>query len=163
MFLSLEMKFYQSLHVCLFLDFNAFMTGQIHSERSPSWGGFYLGFNFRKAKKGHETCLFGRGGMTAKSCSPTGYNVSYSDDKQYGTDAHHISSEAENIMTEIMTNGPVEGAFTVYADFPSYKSGKYSSVRQLCVFSGIAFVKMHPPATNQVDWHRFFSQCVCLS
>lgn len=24
-----------------------------------------------------------------------------------------------------MTNGPVEGAFTVYADFPSYKSGKY--------------------------------------
>jgi len=26
-------------------------------------------------------------------------------------------------MTEIMTNGPVEGAFTVYADFPTYKSG----------------------------------------
>ena len=30
----------------------------------------------------------------------------------------------EKIMTEIMTNGPVEGAFTVYADFPQYKSGK---------------------------------------
>lgn len=27
-------------------------------------------------------------------------------------------------MTEIMTNGPVEGAFTVYADFPQYKSGE---------------------------------------
>lgn len=26
-----------------------------------------------------------------------------------------------------MTNGPVEGAFTVYADFPSYKSGKLST------------------------------------
>ena len=26
-------------------------------------------------------------------------------------------------MTEIMTNGPVEGAFTVFADFPNYKSG----------------------------------------
>jgi len=26
-------------------------------------------------------------------------------------------------MTEIMTNGPVEGAFTVYADFLMYKSG----------------------------------------
>lgn len=25
---------------------------------------------------------------------------------------------------EIMTHGPVEGAFTVYADFPSYKSGE---------------------------------------
>jgi cathepsin B len=24
-----------------------------------------------------------------------------------------------------MTNGPVEAAFTVYADFPSYKSGVY--------------------------------------
>jgi cathepsin B len=24
-----------------------------------------------------------------------------------------------------MTNGPVEGAFTVYADFPSYKNGVY--------------------------------------
>lgn len=30
----------------------------------------------------------------------------------------------EKIMTEIMTNGPVEGAFTVYADFPQYKSGE---------------------------------------
>jgi len=27
-----------------------------------------------------------------------------------------------------MKNGPVEGAFTVYADFPSYKSGVYSHV-----------------------------------
>lgn len=28
-------------------------------------------------------------------------------------------------MTEIMTNGPVEAAFTVYSDFMSYKSGVY--------------------------------------
>lgn len=28
-------------------------------------------------------------------------------------------------MTEIYTNGPVEGAFEVYADFMSYKSGVY--------------------------------------
>ena len=27
-----------------------------------------------------------------------------------------------------MTNGPVEAAFTVYADFPSYKSGVYQHV-----------------------------------
>ena len=32
--------------------------------------------------------------------------------------------EAE-IQAEIMKNGPVEGAFTVYADFPSYQSGVY--------------------------------------
>lgn len=28
-------------------------------------------------------------------------------------------------MTEIMTHGPVEAAFTVYSDFLSYKSGVY--------------------------------------
>ncbi|XP_006820753.2 cathepsin B-like [Saccoglossus kowalevskii] len=28
-------------------------------------------------------------------------------------------------MAEIQKYGPVEGAFTVYADFPSYKSGVY--------------------------------------
>jgi len=35
-----------------------------------------------------------------------------------------VNSDVEKIATEIMTNGPVEGAFTVYSDFPSYKSGK---------------------------------------
>ena len=27
-------------------------------------------------------------------------------------------------MQEIMTNGPVEAAFSVYGDFPTYRSGK---------------------------------------
>ncbi len=31
-------------------------------------------------------------------------------------------------MAEIMKNGPVESSFTVYADFPSYKSGVYQHV-----------------------------------
>jgi len=31
-------------------------------------------------------------------------------------------------MTEIMTNGPVEAAFTVYTDFMLYKGGVYSHV-----------------------------------
>ena len=29
-------------------------------------------------------------------------------------------------MQEIYENGPVEGAFIVYEDFPTYKSGVYS-------------------------------------
>jgi cathepsin B len=29
----------------------------------------------------------------------------------------------EDIQLEIMNNGPVEGALTVYEDFPTYKSG----------------------------------------
>ena len=44
--------------------------------------------------------------------------------RSMGKNGYHVDSAVEKIATEIMTNGPVEGAFTVYADFPSYKSGK---------------------------------------
>jgi len=54
-----------------------------------------------------------------------GYNVSYSKDKHFGGKAYGISSDVAQIQTEIMTNGPVEADFTVYADFPSYKSGLF--------------------------------------
>jgi len=54
-----------------------------------------------------------------------GYNVSYNQDKHFGAKAYGISSEVSQIQTEIMKNGPVEADFTVYADFPSYKSGVY--------------------------------------
>lgn len=54
-----------------------------------------------------------------------GYNVSYSDDKHFGTSVYTVSSSADEIAREIMTNGPVEAAFTVYEDFPNYKSGVY--------------------------------------
>lgn len=56
----------------------------------------------------------------------TGYNVSYEDDKRYGKSSYYVGSSVEQIQKEIMTNGPVEGAFTVYSDFPSYKSGECS-------------------------------------
>jgi len=55
----------------------------------------------------------------------TGYTPTYQQDKKYGTTAYGISSDISAIQTEIMTNGPVEVDFTVYADFPSYKSGVY--------------------------------------
>eukprot|EP00112_Aurelia_sp_Birch-Aquarium-sp1_P003693 Seg1415.13 transcript_id=Seg1415.13/GoldUCD/mRNA.D3Y31 product="Cathepsin B" protein_id=Seg1415.13/GoldUCD/D3Y31 len=60
----------------------------------------------------------------SKHCE-TGYNKTYSGDKHYGVSAYAISSSVEQIQTEIMKHGPVEAAFTVYADFPSYKSGVY--------------------------------------
>ncbi|CAF4862023.1 unnamed protein product, partial [Rotaria socialis] len=34
-------------------------------------------------------------------------------------------SDQTQIKTEIFTNGPVEAAFTVYADFLTYKTGVY--------------------------------------
>lgn len=58
-----------------------------------------------------------------KSCE-NGYDVSYSQDKHFGS-SHYSVNGVDSIQREIMTNGPVEAAFTVYADFPSYKSGVY--------------------------------------
>jgi cathepsin B len=44
----------------------------------------------------------------------------------YGAKAYSITSgKVADIQTEIMTNGPVETAFTVYEDFLTYKSGVY--------------------------------------
>ncbi|XP_062521044.1 cathepsin B-like [Corticium candelabrum] len=59
-----------------------------------------------------------------KKCEE-GYSKEYDDDKHHGHLGHHVSSNPDAIMTEIMTNGPVEGAFSVYADFLTYKSGVY--------------------------------------
>lgn len=57
-----------------------------------------------------------------------GYVESYDDDKHFGARAYAVNSEPDQIQAEIM-NGPVEAAFTVYADFLSYKSGSYTSLQ----------------------------------
>jgi len=59
-----------------------------------------------------------------KTCESS-YNGTYTADKHFGKTAYSIKDDQTQIMTEIMTNGPVEGAFTVYADFLNYKSGVY--------------------------------------
>jgi len=53
------------------------------------------------------------------------YGKSYDSDKHYAKSAYSVDSDEESIMQEIMKNGPVEAAFTVYADFVNYKSGVY--------------------------------------
>lgn len=40
-----------------------------------------------------------------------------------GSDSYGVPSSQKEIMAEIYKNGPVEGAFLVYEDFPTYKSG----------------------------------------
>lgn len=60
------------------------------------------------------------------SCdSKSNYTVPYHSDKHLFASSYSLSSSVSQIQTEIMTHGPVEAAFTVYADFPSYKSGVY--------------------------------------
>ncbi|KAL9874049.1 cathepsin B [Glossina fuscipes] len=56
------------------------------------------------------------------------YKVDYKTDKHYGSRAYSISKNVHDIQEEIMSNGPVEGAFTVYEDLILYKDGVYEHV-----------------------------------
>uniref|UniRef100_A0A9J7Z1A6 Cathepsin B n=1 Tax=Cyprinus carpio carpio TaxID=630221 RepID=A0A9J7Z1A6_CYPCA len=72
----------------------------------------------------------GEGGDTPNcdmSCEP-GYSPSYKQDKHFGKTSYSVPSNQKDIMKELYKNGPVEGAFTVYEDFLSYKSGVYQHV-----------------------------------
>lgn len=53
-----------------------------------------------------------------------GYTIPYTKDRHFGKKSYSISSKVEQIQKEIMMNGPVEGAFSVYEDLLQYKSGK---------------------------------------
>jgi len=57
-----------------------------------------------------------------------GYGKSYKQDKMYGSKAYNIPNSVAQIQTELMKNGPVEAAFSVYSDFLLYKSGVYQHI-----------------------------------
>lgn len=59
-----------------------------------------------------------------KQCSNNDYNITYDNDKSRGQSVYTVKTE-EQIQLELMKNGPVQTAFTVYEDFLSYKSGVY--------------------------------------
>jgi len=56
------------------------------------------------------------------------YKTPYMSDKRMFATSYSVSPDVSQIQQEIMTNGPVEAQFTVYADFESYKSGVYYHV-----------------------------------
>ena len=60
-----------------------------------------------------------------KECTNGEYEKSYDEDKTYGKNVYTVAGE-HNIMKELVKNGPIEAAFTVYNDFLVYKSGVYS-------------------------------------
>lgn len=70
----------------------------------------------------------------------------------------------EQIQTDISTNGPVEGAFSVYEDLLSYKSGK-CNLHQCCMLSAnpgpiqqfkISFLDFIMKVTIQIAKLAFF-------
>jgi len=59
----------------------------------------------------------------AKECDSE-YSGEYSTDKVHAKTSFSVKGETQ-IMQELATNGPLYVAFTVYDDFPTYKSGVY--------------------------------------
>lgn len=59
------------------------------------------------------------------TCINSDYNVPYTKDKAFGSTVYTVKTDEAQIQQEIMTNGPVQTAFTVYEDFLSYTSGIY--------------------------------------
>jgi len=61
---------------------------------------------------------------TPKCVKACGDGETWKDAEHYGSEINSASGEAD-IMAEIFAHGPVETAFTVYADFLAYKTGVY--------------------------------------
>jgi len=59
-----------------------------------------------------------------KSCTDASSGKDYDSDKTKGVKAVSYSS-VSGMQTALMTSGPLAVAFTVYSDFPTYKSGVY--------------------------------------
>jgi cathepsin B len=56
------------------------------------------------------------------------YTTPFAQDKHIFATSYSVPADPVQIQQEIMTNGPVEVAFTVYADFEQYVSGVYQHV-----------------------------------
>lgn len=59
-----------------------------------------------------------------KDCESSYTEKSYDDDKTKGSDAFGLNSVSE-MQSAIMQYGPLAVSFSVYSDFPTYKSGVY--------------------------------------
>ena len=49
----------------------------------------------------------------------------YKKDLHFGKKAYSLAKNPQQIQMDIMKNGPVEAAFSVYSDFLLYKSGEF--------------------------------------
>jgi cathepsin B len=63
-----------------------------------------------------------------RECENTAYTVPFKKDKTFGLTSYSIRNSEKEIMSELMTNGPAEAAFSVFEDFVNYKSGVYQHV-----------------------------------
>jgi len=78
------------------------------------------------ATERHPVCPDGEYSTpTLNKCSEDSYGTDYKSDKIKAASSYSIKRDVAAIQTDIMTYGTVTAAFTVYEDFPTYKSGVY--------------------------------------
>lgn len=65
------------------------------------------------------------------------YNIPFLQDKTFGN-AYLVPNKETSIQQEIYSHGPVSAAFTVYDDFPTYKSGVYKKTKNAKKLGGHA-------------------------
>jgi len=73
----------------------------------------------------------------AHACSESSYSGTYTGDKTKASNAMSVRGETQ-IMQELVTNGPMYVAFSVYDDFPTYKSGVYTRTHGASYLGGHA-------------------------
>jgi cathepsin B len=137
-----EMSAEDTLSCCAMIDFCG--SGCNGGFPSGAWryfkgtglvtGGNYDGegcYPYQVAPCEHHTsgplpaCKEGGGTPScAKKCQSS-YGKDWSADKHKAGSHYSVSSKEEEIMTELMQHGSITAAFTVYSDFPTYKSGVY--------------------------------------
>jgi len=67
--------------------------------------------------------------LPTPKCNRTCHNsATFASDKHYAVSGYTLPRNITQIATEILNNGPVEAAFTVYTDFNNYASGVYHHV-----------------------------------
>lgn len=74
----------------------------------------------------YPACSSGEGPTPriGSSCTEKSYKTAYAQDKKKAASAYSLSGVA-SIQKDMMQYGSATAAFTVYADFPTYKSGVY--------------------------------------
>ncbi|KAF4677872.1 hypothetical protein FOL47_008937 [Perkinsus chesapeaki] len=80
--------------------------------------------------KGMEPCKGNNPTPTCVTqCRNRQFKPSFDADRHYTVDEGNSLDDVDEIKREIIDNGPVAAAFTVYEDFPYYKSGVYKHIR----------------------------------
>jgi len=65
------------------------------------------------------------GGSTPSCHKQCSNGKDWTASKHKGEMPYSVPNDEQSIMSELMKNGPMEAAFSVYSDFPTYKSGVY--------------------------------------